>query len=128
MFDSSERTAVRRVVMLCALLLGLVVPTAHLYLGIVLSVQRKLDEGQRELALKSNSPEVTLAHRYIGGVLYERREYSRAADELETYLRLVPKAPIGRRCSKSFASGGIKNKILSTRKYKLCVLLRTRSD
>jgi len=71
------------------------VPTAHMYLGIALAVQRKLDEGQAELelAIKSKSHEVDLAHRYLGGIFLERREYEKAADELATYLRLVPKAP-----------------------------------
>lgn len=71
------------------------VPTAHMYLGIALAVQRKLDEGQAELesAIKSNSPEIALSYRYMGGVFLERRDYARAADMLETYLKLVPKAP-----------------------------------
>lgn len=71
------------------------VPTAHMYLGITLAIQRKLDEGQSELeiAVKSNSNEVFLAHRYLAGIFLERREYKRAADELEQYLKLVPKAP-----------------------------------
>ena len=48
-------------------------PTAHMYLGIVLAIQRKLDEGQKELglAIASKSPEVPLAHRYLGGIYYE---------------------------------------------------------
>ena len=69
-------------------------PTAHMYLGISLAVQRKLDEGQKELelAVASNSNEVFLAHRYLAGIHLERRDFSRAADELESYLKLVPKA------------------------------------
>jgi Tfp pilus assembly protein PilF len=69
-------------------------PTAHMYLGIVLAVQRKLDEGQKELdlAVASNSSEVYLAHRYLAGIHLERKDFSRAADELESYLKLVPKA------------------------------------
>ena len=69
-------------------------PTAHMYLGISLAVQRKLDEGQKELelAVASKSVEVFLAHRYLAGIHLERRDFSRAADELESYLKLVPKA------------------------------------
>ena len=69
--------------------------TAHMYFGIVLAVQRKLDEGQKELelAIGSNSPEVALAHRYLAGVHLERHAYKQAADELQKYLELVPKAP-----------------------------------
>lgn len=71
------------------------VPTAHMYLGIALAIQRKLDEGQSELeiAVKSTSTEVSLAHRYLAGIFLERREYKRAAQALEDYLKLVPKAP-----------------------------------
>ncbi|HKO99010.1 MAG TPA: tetratricopeptide repeat protein [Pyrinomonadaceae bacterium] len=69
-------------------------PTAHMYLGIVLAVQRKLDEAHKELelAINSRSTEVAMAHRYLGGVYLERRDYKRAADQLETYLKLSPKA------------------------------------
>jgi Tfp pilus assembly protein PilF len=70
-------------------------PTAHMYLGITLAMQRKLDEGKKELdiALRSNSNEIFLAHRYLAGIYLERHESKRAADELEAYLKLVPKAP-----------------------------------
>ena len=69
-------------------------PTGHMYLGIVLAIQRKLEEAERELeiAIGSKSSEVALAHRYLGGVFWDKREYQRAATELETYLKLVPKA------------------------------------
>jgi type IV pilus assembly protein PilF len=69
-------------------------PTARMYLGITLAMERKLREAEKELvgALKVNSPEVSLAHRYLGGVYIATGEYKRAADELETYLKLVPKA------------------------------------
>jgi Tfp pilus assembly protein PilF len=70
-------------------------PTAHMYLGITLAMQRKLDEGKKELqlAVSSNSPETFLSHRYLAGIYLERHQNARAADELEIYLRLVPKAP-----------------------------------
>ena len=70
-------------------------PTAHMYLGITLMSQKKLDEAKKELlaAVGSNSGEVANAHRYLGGIYWGKRDYKRAADELETYLKLVPKAP-----------------------------------
>jgi Tfp pilus assembly protein PilF len=70
-------------------------PTVHMYLGITLAIQRKLEEGKKELetAISSNSNEVFLAHRYLAGIYLELRESQRAADELEQYLKLVPKAP-----------------------------------
>ena len=70
-------------------------PTAHMYLGITLCMQRKFDEGLKELqlAVSSNSTEVALSHRYLAGIYLEKKQDARAADELETYLRLVPKTP-----------------------------------
>ena len=69
-------------------------PTAHMYLGIALLHQKKLAEAQKELevAVSSKSHEVAAAHRYLGGIYWGNRDYKRAADELETYLRLVPNA------------------------------------
>ena len=70
------------------------VPTAHMYLGIVLAIQRKLEEGEKELkiAIASGSSEVALAHRYLGGIFLEKRQYQLAAAELETYLKQAPNA------------------------------------
>lgn len=70
-------------------------PTAHLYLGITLMGVKKLEDAEAEFrrAASSNSAEVASAHRYLGGIYWHRRDYKRAADELETYLKLMPKAP-----------------------------------
>ncbi len=70
-------------------------PTAHMYLGLALMSQQKLDDAEKELmlAVNSKSNEVAMAHRYLGGIYWGKREYQRAADELETYLKLAPKAP-----------------------------------
>jgi tetratricopeptide (TPR) repeat protein len=69
-------------------------PTAHMYLGITLMNLKKLDDAEKELliAVGSNSNEVAPAHRYLGGIYWGMRDYKRAADELETYLKLMPKA------------------------------------
>ncbi len=66
----------------------------HLYLGMTLAMQRKLDEAEKELraAIDINGNETGPAHKYLGGIYIERREYKRAADELDTYLSLVPTA------------------------------------
>ncbi len=70
-------------------------PTAHLYLGITLMSVKKLEDAEAEFqrAVSSNSSEVASAHRYLGGIYWGKRDYKRAADELETYLKLMPKAP-----------------------------------
>lgn len=69
-------------------------PTAHMYLGIALAMQRKLPEAEKELltAIDSKSNEVAMAHRYLGGVYIDKREYKLAADALEKYLEQTPKA------------------------------------
>ena len=72
-------------------------PTAHMYLGIVLASQKRLDDAEQELlkATASKSVEVAQAHRYLGGIYWGKRDYKKAVDELETYLRLVPNAADG---------------------------------
>ena len=69
-------------------------PTAHMYLGIALMNLKRLDEAEKELriAVTSNSTETAPAHRYLGGIYWGMRDYKRAAEELETYLKLMPKA------------------------------------
>lgn len=69
-------------------------PTAHMYLGITLMSLQRLDDAEQELlkAIGSNSNEIAPAHRYLGGIYWAKRDYKRAADELEVYLKLVPKA------------------------------------
>lgn len=70
------------------------IPTAHLYLGIALIGERDLAGAEKELirAASFGTEEVAQAHRYLGGIYWSRREYKRAADELEKYLKLSPKA------------------------------------
>ncbi len=69
--------------------------TAHMYLGIALISQRKNDEAELELhrAVSLGGDGVSRAHYYLGGIYWGKREYKRAADELETYLKLAPSAP-----------------------------------
>jgi len=82
------------------------IPTAHMYLGIaLLNLSRdektkqfdvaKYTEAQKELeaAASTGKDEVAQAHRYLGGIYWGNKEYKRAADEFETYLKLAPKAP-----------------------------------
>jgi tetratricopeptide (TPR) repeat protein len=68
--------------------------TAHMYLGITLTRLRSYPEAEKELlrAIQLGGDQLGLAHRYLGGIYWGKNEYSRAADELETYLRLTPNA------------------------------------
>jgi Flp pilus assembly protein TadD len=69
-------------------------PTAHLYLGVVLTKSRNYVDAEKELrrAIDLGGNQLGLAHKYLGGIYWGRREYRLAVDELETYLRLTPNA------------------------------------
>ncbi len=70
--------------------------TAHYYLGLALVNQKKIDEALAELERAIALPggdNYGLAHKYLGGIYWSKGDYKRAADELEKYLKLTPKAP-----------------------------------
>lgn len=69
-------------------------PTAHMYLGLALINLKDLEGAEKELqrAVSTGGAEMSLAHYYLGGIYWGRREYKQAADELETYLKLAPQA------------------------------------
>jgi TolA-binding protein len=56
--------------------------------------RQDLDGAERSLreAVKHGGGELAVAHYYLGGIYWGRKDYRRAADELETYLRLAPDA------------------------------------
>ncbi|HEX8499930.1 MAG TPA: tetratricopeptide repeat protein [Pyrinomonadaceae bacterium] len=70
-------------------------PTSHFYLGVILLKRRELAEAERELraAVAAGGDQLAVAHYYLGGIYWGRQDYKRAAEELETYLRLAPDAP-----------------------------------
>lgn len=67
-------------------------PAAHFYLGVILIKRRQLAEAEAQLkqAVERSGGELARAHYYLGGIYWEQRDYRRAANELETYLRLAP--------------------------------------
>ena len=68
--------------------------TAHLYRGRALIGLRRYDEAEKELqrAISLGGDEVSMAHRYLGAIYIEQGKTEQAVSELETYLRLAPKA------------------------------------
>lgn len=68
---------------------------AHMYLGITLISRHNYVEAERELlrTLVLGGDHLSLPHYYLGGLYWSKRDYRRAADELEKYLKLAPKAP-----------------------------------
>lgn len=71
-------------------------PIGHAYLGITLMSLKQMEEAEAELTQAVTLPGgdgLAQAHKFLGGILWSKREYKRAADELEKYLKLSPKAP-----------------------------------
>jgi tetratricopeptide (TPR) repeat protein len=69
--------------------------TAHMYLGIALISLRNYNEAEKELqrTLTIGGDNLSLPHYYLGGIYWKKGERKRAADELEKYVNLSPKAP-----------------------------------
>jgi tetratricopeptide (TPR) repeat protein len=69
--------------------------TAHLYLGLTLIHLNQYEAAEKELqrAVALGRDTMALAHYYLGGIYWQKKNYKRAADELEVYLKLVPNAP-----------------------------------
>jgi hypothetical protein len=69
-------------------------PTAHYYLGLTLVGLKRYEEGQKEfeLTISNGGDNLALAHRYLGGLYMNFKRNKEAADELEKYLQLDPKA------------------------------------
>ena len=75
-----------------------------MYLGVAVMRQRgtdpqeaeaKLAEAEREFqqSIKLGGDPAGRTHYYLGGIYWSKRDYKRAADELENYLKVSPKAP-----------------------------------
>lgn len=69
-------------------------PNPHYYLGLTLIRFRKYDEAQKEmeLAIANGGESLPLAHKYLGGLYISAKRNKEAADHLEKYLQLEPKA------------------------------------
>jgi Flp pilus assembly protein TadD len=67
----------------------------HYFLGQALAHQGKFEEAEKELstAIKLGGEEMKEAHRILSIIYSARGDKKRAADELETYLRLAPTTP-----------------------------------
>jgi tetratricopeptide (TPR) repeat protein len=77
-----------------ALELNSALATGHYYLGMALMKQKKYGEAEKELetAVRSGGDNIPQAHRYLGALYASHGKKQEAADELEKYLKLDPKA------------------------------------
>lgn len=79
---------------------------AHLYLGMALITMGKLDEAEKSLkaAYSIGGPnQARAAHLYLSAIYNTRKEYQKAINELETYLKENPKAPNAPRIQEAIA-------------------------
>lgn len=69
-------------------------PTAYLYLGIARINLKNFDEAETNLvkAVDLGGDTVNLARYYLGGIYWRKKDYKRAANELELYLKHAPKS------------------------------------
>jgi Tfp pilus assembly protein PilF len=78
---------------------------AHLWLGLIQIKLRRFSEAEKELrrSLELGGNDLYLPHYYLGGIYWQAGDHKRAADELEQYLRLNPKAEDAERIRRSIA-------------------------
>lgn len=69
-------------------------PIAHYYLGRALAYLGQFDEAEKELttAVTLGGDQMKEAYRYLGAIYHARGDTERAIAQLETYLRIAPKA------------------------------------
>lgn len=67
---------------------------AHYYLGRALAYLGNFDEAEKELntAITLGGDQMKEAHRYLGAIYHARGDDERAIAQLETYLKIAPKA------------------------------------
>lgn len=67
----------------------------HYFLGLALANLGRFDDAEKEflLSVKLGGDEMKEAHRYLAIIYNSRGDKKRAAEELETYLRLMPATP-----------------------------------
>ena len=70
-------------------------PTAHYYLGLIMVSTKRYSEAQTEFeaAITNGGENLALAHKYLGGLYMSAGKNQEAANELEKYVKLDPKAP-----------------------------------
>jgi Flp pilus assembly protein TadD len=68
---------------------------AHYYLGRCLTSLERFDDAEKELntSIKIGGGEMNEAHRMLANLFITKGDDSRAVEELELYLKLVPQAP-----------------------------------
>ncbi|HEX6044788.1 MAG TPA: tetratricopeptide repeat protein [Pyrinomonadaceae bacterium] len=74
-------------------------PTVHYYVALALMNQHEFEAAEAEfkISITNSNDRIATAHKYLGGIYWHNKQYSRAADELARYIVMDPKAPDGGR-------------------------------
>jgi tetratricopeptide (TPR) repeat protein len=90
-------------------------PASHYYLGMTLVSTKQYEEAEKELelTLKNGGDNLALAHKFLGGLYISSKKNGPAADELERYLKLDPKAADAERIKKTIKDLRDKQKLES---------------
>ena len=69
--------------------------TGHFYLGVTLIGLKSIEGAEAEFlqAAKLGGDQMGSAHKYLGGIYWQKGDSKRAVEELELYVKLSPKAP-----------------------------------
>jgi thioredoxin-like negative regulator of GroEL len=69
-------------------------PTGHYYVALALMKQHEYETAEAEfkLSITNSNDRLAPAHKYLGGIYWHNKQYSRAADELTKYIELEPNA------------------------------------
>jgi thioredoxin-like negative regulator of GroEL len=69
-------------------------PTGHYYVALALMKQNEFEAAEAEfkLSITNSNDRPAPAHKYLGGIYWHNKQYSRAADELTKYIELEPNA------------------------------------
>lgn len=78
-----------------ALKMNATTSVGHYYLGLILIKARRYAEAQQEMetAIANGGQDIALAHKFLGGLYMSSNRPKDAADQLDKYLELDPKAP-----------------------------------
>ena len=70
-------------------------PTGHYYVALALLNQQEFEAAEAEfkISITNSNDRIAPAHKYLGGIYWRNKQYSRAADELTRYIGMDPKAP-----------------------------------
>jgi tetratricopeptide (TPR) repeat protein len=70
-------------------------PASHYYLGLIMVSTKRYPEAQTEFetTIANGGENLALAHKYLGGLYMATGKSQEAANELDKYLKLDPKAP-----------------------------------